>query len=71
MKKYFAILVLTGVLYLPMSKSSISFAANGYQMKSERCTDGSTQQRCRPFNNSTCSVSDQTSCGGGGGGAIQ
>jgi hypothetical protein len=71
MKKFAFGLFLSALFYFPFSEQQNTIAANGYEMQTERCSDGSTQLRCRPKDNKICSISGQTDCGGGGGGPIQ
>lgn len=72
MKKFVFGLFLSALFYFPFNAKQNTAFANGYEMRTELCRDGSTQERCRPMERATCNVSGQTDCGeGGGGGPIQ
>ena len=51
--------------------NGVSSQTMGYEMMYERCDGNGYQKRCRWNDAASCNISDQTSCGGGGGGPIQ
>jgi hypothetical protein len=67
MKKFLIVFVVAASSLTFIKANEVNSQTLGYEMIYEKCEGTGYQQWCRWNDASSCIVSDQTSCGGGGG----